>query len=87
MSADGGAKDLAYYRRLPYTFRAEPVTEESGEFYWVARCEQIPEVHGSGETEAEAYKWARLCFDDYVTAMLKWADKIPEPELWTEAKP
>ena len=78
-------KDLAYYRRLPYTFRAEPVTEESGEFYWLARCDQIPEVDGAGDTEAEAYRWARLAFDDFVEAMLGWGHPIPEPPVWPES--
>ena len=72
------AKDLAYYRSLPYE-RECSMRLEGGERYYVVRLKDIPAVAGDGATLEEASEDLRSAFDEFVTAWLDAGKPIPLP--------
>lgn len=79
------AKTSSYYRGLPYRRRVRLEHEEAGEEYFVAFIEELDGVEASGDTPTEALFNLQPAFDDYIDAMLKWGDAIPEPSVWPES--
>lgn len=73
------AKSLEYYRGLPYTKIAEIVLDESPRPYWGARVVELDGCIATGTTEVEAMHNLDHAFDDYIEALLRWGDEIPEP--------
>ena len=72
------AKDLAYYRSLPYE-RECSMRLEGGERYYIVRLKDIPAVAGDGATLEEASEDLRTAFDEFVTAWLDAGKSIPLP--------
>ena len=75
-------KGASYFRRLPYTRRAEPREDGAGAHYWLAWVEEIPSIEIHGATREEAFERLDEIFDDCVEAMIGAGDEIPEPTLW-----
>ena len=75
------AKDLAYYRALPYTRRVVH-KENEGEWasYFVASIEELEGCFATGEKREEAIYNLQLMFDDYIQGLLDMGDDIKEPE-------
>jgi len=74
-------KDLAYYKRLPYTRRVRVEDDDSGP-YFVAFVEELRGVEADGASALEALSNLTDAFQDYIQAMLGWGDEIPEPIPW-----
>ncbi len=76
-------KNLAYYRRLPYTRRCQLSCEE-GSIYWHAWVEELPGCEVDSQTKAGAFADLDEVFEDYLAAKLEWGSTIPEPTRWPE---
>jgi len=74
-------KDLAYYKRLPYTRRIRLEDDDAGP-YFVAFVEELNGVEADGASALEALSHLADAFEDYIQAMLGWGDRIPEPISW-----
>jgi len=74
-------KDLAYYKRLPYTRRVR-IEDDGSRAYFVAFVEEIGGLEADGSSPLEAMSNLARAFDDYVEAMVSWGDEIPEPVAW-----
>ena len=72
------ARDLNYYRALPYTRRAEKRQEDS-EHYWIAWIDELPGCKTDGSTCVEAMANLDVAFDDYIEAKLEFESEIPLP--------
>ena len=75
----GEKKDLAYFRALPYRRRVHLIEEDTGEAYFVAEVVELPGVEADGAYPHEAFYNLQQAFEDYLAAMLKWGEVIPEP--------
>lgn len=73
------AKDLDYYRALPYQRRVERIEEEDGSRYFVARIVELGGCFAAGDSRSEAIANLKEAFDDYVDAWLEWGRDLPEP--------
>ena len=73
------ARDLNYYRALPYTRRAEKRQEDS-EHYWIAWIDELPGCKTDGSTCVEAMANLDVAFDDYIEAKMEFKSEIPLPE-------
>lgn len=75
------ARDLAYYRALPYTRRVVH-KEDEGEWtsYFVASIEELEGCFATGKKREEAIYNLQLMFDDYIQGLLDMGDDIKEPE-------
>lgn len=76
------SKDVAYYRRLPYTRKLELRQDGDGSVYFIARIKEIPALRIDGETREEALLKLDETFDDWIESMLEMGDEIPEPDVW-----
>ena len=72
------ARDLNYYRALPYTRRAEKRQEDS-EHYWIAWIDELPGCKTDGSTCVEAMANLDVAFDDYIEAKMEFKSEIPLP--------
>ena len=75
----GNEKDLAYYRRLPYTLRTEPALDEDGKRYWIAEFLELRGCKMDGQTQVEAVAELHDLFDEFIAAKLESGSPIPEP--------
>lgn len=75
-------KDVAYYRRLPYTRQVDLRRDSDGSVYYVARIKEMPSLRMDGETREEALLKLDETFDDWIESMLEMGDEIPEPDVW-----
>lgn len=75
-------KDVAYYRRLPYTRRVELRTDNPEGPYYLAYLQEMPGLRIDGSTPEEALLKLDQTFDDWIESMLELGDEIPEPEQW-----
>ena len=76
---DQAIKTIEYYRRLPYTLRAEPARDSDGNDYWTAEYLELRGCKTDATTEAEAIANQQELFDDYISARLETKTEIPEP--------
>ena len=81
MKMETEMKTLDHYKALPYRRRVELVREADGQEYFVASVVELPGVEADGSTPYEAHFHLQHAFEDYLIAMLKWGEEIPEPEL------
>lgn len=72
-------KSLNYYRKLPYTFITSLARDDHGNPFWEAEIKEFDLCIGIGKTEAAAVNNAYELFDDHVTTILEWGDKVPIP--------
>jgi predicted RNase H-like HicB family nuclease len=68
-------KTLDYYKLLPYTLHAEPVSGG-----WVAEFVELRGCKTDGGNEAEAVVNLQTLFDDYIQTLIDERIDIPEPE-------
>ena len=75
------ARDLAYYRALPYTRRVVH-KENEGEWtsYFVASIEELEGCFATGKKREDAIYNLQLMFDDYIQGLLDMGDDFKEPE-------
>ena len=72
-------RNLAYYKSLAYTKSVGFIEGDKGKSYWVARFDELQGCSATGDTQGEAESKLDLVFDDYIQALLRWDDDIPEP--------
>ena len=68
------------YRLLPYTKSHEPI-KANGSLSWLARVDELPLCHASGETLAEAMLSLDSVFDEYITKALDKGEDVPLPNI------
>ncbi|MBI1805350.1 MAG: type II toxin-antitoxin system HicB family antitoxin [Ignavibacteriae bacterium] len=73
------AKNLEYYKRLPYTLYVEPLRDSDGSSYWTAQYNELRGCKTDGLTEAEAIANLQELFDEYILDGIEKEIKIPEP--------
>lgn len=71
---------LNEYMALPYTIRAELVTEDSGDVYWFAQVVEIDGCMATGKTEVEATNRVWKVLRECISTMLKFGDDPPRPK-------
>jgi predicted RNase H-like HicB family nuclease len=76
------AKDLAYYRRLPYTRTVEIREEPRGSAVFLAQIAEIPFIRIHGSSREEALVRLAETFEDCISALLEAGEEIPEPTRW-----
>jgi predicted RNase H-like HicB family nuclease len=72
-------KNLAFYKRLPYTLRVEPVIDPDDGYYWTAQYIELRGCKTDGTTETEAVANVQELFDEYIMARIERGSIIPEP--------
>lgn len=71
------AKDLAYYKNLPYRIILERHDDQG--IYWVARVAELPHCLIHGNTPEEAVKEIEEVRLDWIKSNLEDGLRIPEP--------
>ena len=84
---DSNARDLGYYKRLPYSLRTEMVRDSDGAEYWIAEYVELRGCKTDGSSEAEAVENLQELFDDYIGTVLDQKGAIPEPAQLPEVAP
>lgn len=76
------AKDVSYYRKLPYTRAVTLIDEASGGPLFLAYVAELPWIEIHGETKEEALLKLDQIFDDWIEDMIEAGEEILEPEPW-----
>ncbi|MBS3968884.1 MAG: type II toxin-antitoxin system HicB family antitoxin [Clostridia bacterium] len=63
---------------LPYNYVIQPITDESGSYYY-ARVLELDGCHSTGETFNEAYENLLEAMEGWLEAKIQYNDPIPEP--------
>jgi predicted RNase H-like HicB family nuclease len=72
-------KDLAYYKRLPYTRVVWQERDTDGTIYWRAEYRELRGCSTEGNSEAEAIWNLQQLFDEYMQMRIDEGGDIPEP--------
>jgi predicted RNase H-like HicB family nuclease len=78
-------RSVAYYRSLPYTRRARPEQDASGDAYFVAWVEEIQWIRADGPSREEALHRLDEAFGEAIEMMIAAGDAIVEPPQWPES--
>lgn len=71
-------KDVKYYMSLPYNYLIQPITDESGSYYY-GRVLELDGCQSTGDTFEEAYKNLLEAMEGWIEVKLEYKDSIPEP--------
>ncbi len=71
-------KDIKYFMSLPYNYIIQPITDESGSYYY-GRVLELDGCHSTGETFNEAYENLLEAMEGWLEVKLQYNDPIPEP--------
>ncbi len=71
-------KEVQQYLKLPYNYIIQPITDESG-FYFYARVLEFDGCQSTGETFEEAYKNLKEAMKGWIEAKLEEGFEIPLP--------
>ena len=71
-------RDVSYYMSLPYTYLIQPVTDESGSYFF-GRVLELDGCESHGSTFEEAYQNLREAMEGWLEVKLEQGDPIPEP--------
>ena len=71
-------KDIKHYMSLPYNYIIQPITDESGSYYY-GRVLELDGCHSTAETFNEAYKNLLEAMEGWLEVKLEFKDPIPEP--------
>lgn len=73
------AKNLAYYRRLPYTMVITGEKGTNGKWFYIAEYQELRGCKVDGSTETEAVNALYSAFDEYIEMLLESGHIVPEP--------
>lgn len=71
-------KDVKYYMSLPYNYLIQPISDESGSYYY-GRVLELDGCQSTGETFEEAYNSLLEAMEGWLEAKIEYGDTIPEP--------
>lgn len=71
-------KEVKKYMELPYNYIIQPVSDESG-FYFYARILELDGCQSTGETFEEAYRNIREAMEGWIETKLKSGFEVPMP--------
>lgn len=71
-------KNIEYYKSLPYSFIIQPITDESGSYYY-GRILELDGCQSSGDTFDEAYQGLQEAMEGYIETKLDNGFDVPIP--------
>lgn len=71
-------KNVEYYMNLPYNYIVQPVTDESGSYFY-ARVLELDGCQSTGETFEEAYENLREAMKGWIETKLEGGFDVPLP--------
>lgn len=71
-------KNIDYYMSLPYNHLIQPVTDESGIYYY-GRVLELDGCQSTGETFEETYASLREAMRSWLEVKIEYGDPIPDP--------
>ena len=71
-------KNVEYYMNLPYNYIVQPITDESGSYFY-ARVLELDGCQSTGETFEEAYENLREAMEGWIETKLKGGFEVPLP--------
>ena len=71
-------KNVEYYMNLPYNYIVQPITDESGSYFY-ARVLELDGCQSTGETFEEAYKNLKEAMRGWLEAKLEGGFDVPLP--------
>lgn len=71
-------KDIKHYMGLPYNYLIQPITDESGSYFY-GRVLELDGCQSTGETFEEAYKDLQEAMEGWLEIKIEYGDFIPEP--------
>ena len=73
-------KKIEYYMNLPYNYVIQPITDESGSYFY-AQVLELEGCQSTGETFEEAYESLREAMEGWIELKLKSGYEVPIPKL------
>lgn len=71
-------KDAKYYMSLPYNYLIQPISDESGNYYY-GRVLELDGCQSTGNTLEEAYNSLLEAMEGWLEVKIEYGDPIPEP--------
>ena len=71
-------KNVEYYMNLPYNYIVQPITDESGSYFY-ARVLELDGCQSTGETFEEAYENLREAMEVWIETKLEVGFEVPLP--------
>ena len=71
-------KDVKEYMKLPYNFIIQPITDESGEYFY-ARVLELDGCQSTGDTFEEAYENIREAMEGWIETKIENGFDVPLP--------
>ena len=71
-------KNVEYYMNLPYNYIVQPITDESGSYFY-ARVLELDGCQSTGETFEEAYENLREAMEGWIETKLEGGVEVPLP--------
>ncbi len=71
-------KNVEYYMNLPYNYIVQPITDESGSYFY-ARVLELDGCQSTGETFEEAYENLREAMEGWIETKLEGGFEVPLP--------
>lgn len=71
-------KNIEYYMNLPYNYIIQPITEESGSYFY-ARVLELDGCQSTGETFEEAYKNVKEAMQGWIETKIENGFDVPLP--------
>lgn len=71
-------KDIKYYTSLPYNYLIQPISDESGTYYY-GRVLELDGCQSTGETFEKAYNNLLEAMEGWIEVKIEHNDSIPEP--------
>ena len=72
--------DVSYYMELPYNYIIQPITDESGSYFY-ARVLELDGCQSTGETFEEAYHSLKEAMKGWIEVKLEAGYEIPLPKM------
>lgn len=71
-------KNVEYYMNLPYNYIVQPITDESGSYFY-ARVLELDGCQSTGETFEKAYENLREAMEGWIETKLEGGFEVPLP--------
>lgn len=71
-------KDIEYYMSLPYNYIVQPITDESGNYFY-ARVLELDGCQSTGETFEEAYENVKDAMKGWIETKIENGFEVPLP--------
>ena len=71
-------KNVEYYMNLPYNYIVQPITDESGSYFY-ARVLELDGCQSTGETFEETYENLREAMEGWIETKLEGGFEVPLP--------